>query len=196
MYYNQFGKRILLTNNVVTFTSRAKEEGKGKHSAKEAPKYKWSDASENAAKAKQFLPFFQRGGRTQAIVEYVANGSRFKLIIPKENCKLTFVLGGVRCPRSARTANEKAEPYGAEALDFISRRCQQREVEIEIESLDKTGGFIGSMWLNKTDNVAALLLEEGLASIHSYSAEQSKHSSLLYAAEGAAKQDRKNVSLS
>ncbi|KAG0056933.1 hypothetical protein BGZ83_002873 [Gryganskiella cystojenkinii] len=173
--------------------AKAKEEGKGKHSTKEPPKYKWSDASENAAKAKQFLPFFQRGGRTQAIVEYVANGSRFKLIIPKENCKMTFVLGGVRCPRSARTPGEKSEPFGAEALDFISRRCQQREVEIEIESLDKTGGFIGSMWLNKTENVAALLLEEGLASIHGYSAEQSKHASLLYAAERTAKQDRKNL---
>ncbi|KAF9094118.1 hypothetical protein BGX23_002501 [Mortierella sp. AD031] len=173
--------------------SKAKEEGKGKHSAKEPPKYKWSDASEHAAKAKQFLPFFQRGGRTQAIVEYVANGSRFKLIIPKENCKMTFVLGGVRCPRAARTPGEKAEPFGAEALDFISRRCQQREVEIEIESLDKTGGFIGSMWLNKTDNVAAALLEEGLASIHGYSADQSKHSGLLYSAERAAKQERKNL---
>ncbi|KAG0287631.1 hypothetical protein BGZ96_008470 [Linnemannia gamsii] len=172
---------------------KAKEEGKGKHSAKEPPKYKWSDASENAAKAKQFLPFFQRGGRTQAIVEYVANGSRFKLIIPKENCKMTFVLGGVRCPRAAGRPGEKAEPFGAEALDFVARRCQQREVEIEIESLDKTGGFIGSMWLNKTDNVAALLLEEGLASIHSYSADQSKHSGLLYSAERTAKQERKNI---
>ncbi|KAK3834000.1 MAG: tudor domain-containing protein [Linnemannia gamsii] len=172
---------------------KAKEEGKGKHSDKEPPKYKWSDASENAAKAKQFLPFLQRGGRTQAIVEYVANGSRFKLIIPKENCKMTFVLGGVRCPRSAGRPGEKAEPFGAEALDFISRRCQQREVEIEVESLDKTGGFIGSMWLNKTDNVAALLLEDGLASIHSYSAEQSKHSGVLYSAERSAKQYRKNI---
>ncbi|KAG0376239.1 hypothetical protein BGX24_008049 [Mortierella sp. AD032] len=172
---------------------KAKEEGKGKHSDKEPPKYKWSDASENAAKAKQFLPFLQRGGRTQAIVEYVANGSRFKLIIPKENCKMTFVLGGVRCPRSAGRPGEKAEPFGAEALDFISRRCQQREVEIEVESLDKTGGFIGSMWLNKTDNVAALLLEDGLASIHSYSADQSKHSGVLYSAERSAKQDRKNI---
>ncbi|KAF9965273.1 hypothetical protein BGZ70_005143 [Mortierella alpina] len=173
--------------------AKAKEEGKGKHSAKEPPKYKWSDASENAAKAKQFLPHFQRGGRTTAIVEYVANGSRFKLIIPKESSKITFVLGGVRCPRAARTASEKSEPFGAEALDFISRRCQQREVEIEIESLDKTGGFIGTMWLHKTENVAAQLLEEGLASIHSYSAEQSKYSNQLYAAERAAKEDRKNI---
>ncbi|KAG0277464.1 hypothetical protein BGZ95_005896 [Linnemannia exigua] len=164
--------------------AKAKEEGKGKHSDKEPPKYKWSDASENAAKAKQFLPFFQRGGRTQAIVEYVANGSRFKLIIPKENCKMTFVLGGVRCPRAAGRPGEKAEPFGAEALDFISRRCQQREVEIEIESLDKTGGFIGSMWLNKTDNVAALLLQE---------APSSKHSGVLYSAERSAKEDRRNI---
>ncbi|KAF9928343.1 hypothetical protein FBU30_002424 [Linnemannia zychae] len=172
---------------------KAKEEGKGKHSAKEPPKYKWSDASETAAKAKQFLPFFQRGGRTPAIVEYVANGSRFKLIIPKENCKMTFVLGGIRCPRAASRPGEKAESFGAEALDFVSRRCQQREVEIEVESLDKTGGFIGTMWLNKTDNVAAMLLEEGLATIHSYSADQSKHSGLLYSAERAAKQERKNI---
>ncbi|KAF9415074.1 hypothetical protein BGZ94_000197 [Podila epigama] len=173
--------------------TKAKAEGKGKHSAKEPPKYKWSDASETAAKAKQFLPFFQRGGRTQAIVEYVASGSRFKLIIPKENCKMTFVLGGVRCPRSARTPTEKAEPFGAEALDFVSRRCQQREVEVEVESLDKTGGFIGTMWLNKTENVAALLLEEGLATVHGYSADQSKHANQLYAAERVAKQARKNL---
>ncbi|KAG0307678.1 hypothetical protein BGZ98_010097 [Dissophora globulifera] len=173
--------------------AKAKEEAKGKHSTKEPPKYKWSDASETAAKAKQFLPYLQRGGRTNAIVEYVANGSRFKLIIPKENCKMTFVLGGVRCPRAARSANEKSEPFGAEALDFISRRCQQREVEIEVDSLDKTGGFIGTMWLNKTENVASQLLEEGLATIHSYSAEQSKYSSQLYAAERVAKQERRNL---
>ncbi|KAF9348004.1 hypothetical protein BGX26_000533 [Mortierella sp. AD094] len=173
--------------------AKAKEEGKGKHSTKEPPKYKWTDASENATKAKQFLPHYQRGGRTQAIVEYVANGSRFRLIIPKESAKMTFVLGGIRCPRAARNPGEKSEPFGAEALDFVSRRCQQREVEIEVESLDKTGGFIGTMWLNKTENVAAQLLEEGLATIHSYSADQSKHSALLYSAERVAKQGRKNV---
>ncbi|KAG0244854.1 hypothetical protein B0O80DRAFT_422479 [Mortierella sp. GBAus27b] len=173
--------------------TKAKEEGKGKHSTKEPPKYKWSDASETATKAKQFLPFFQRSGRTSAIVDYVANGSRFKLIIPKENCKITFVLGGVQCPRAARNPGEKSEPFGAEALDLISRRCQQRDVEIEVENMDRAGGFIGTMWLNKTENVAALLLEEGLAGINGYSADQSKHANQLYAAERVAKQERKNI---
>ncbi|KAF9425874.1 hypothetical protein BGZ76_003048 [Entomortierella beljakovae] len=173
--------------------TKAKEEGKGKHSEKEPPKYKWTDASENATKAKQFLPFLQRSGRTQAIVEFVASGSRFRLIIPKESSKLTFVLGGIRCPRSARNPGEKAEPFGAEALEFVSRRVQQREVEIEVESQDKTGGFIGTMWLNKTENVAAQLLSEGLATVHGYSADQSKHSGLLYASERAAKEERKNI---
>ncbi|KAF9581536.1 hypothetical protein BGW38_001413, partial [Lunasporangiospora selenospora] len=185
--------RSLFYDQLLLAEAKAKEEGKGKHSTKEPPKYKWSDASESAAKAKQFLGFFQRGGRVPAIVEYVANGSRFKLIVPKENCKITFVLGGVRCPRAARSPAEKAEPFGAEALEFISRRCQQREVEIEVDTLDKTGGFIGTMWLNKTENVAALLLQEGLASVHGYSAEQSKYSSVLYAAERAAKEARKNI---
>lgn len=47
----------------------------------------------------------------------------------------------------------------------------QRDVEIEVESVDKSGGFIGTLYLNKTENVALSLVKEGLATIHSFSAE-------------------------
>lgn len=45
-------------------------------------------------KAKQFLPFLQRAGRSEAVVEYVFSGSRLKLYLPKETCLITFLLAG------------------------------------------------------------------------------------------------------
>ena len=83
-------------------------------------------------------------------VDFVASGSRFKLYLPKENTKITFVLAGqsrfsvssklatmcclflfigIRAPRTARNANEKSEPFGQESLKFASR-YMQRDVEI------------------------------------------------------------------
>jgi staphylococcal nuclease domain-containing protein 1 len=49
--------------------------------------------------------------------------------MPKENTKITFVLAGIRAPRTARNATEKPEPYGPEALKFASKFLQ-RDVEI------------------------------------------------------------------
>jgi staphylococcal nuclease domain-containing protein 1 len=81
-------------------------------------------------------------------VDFVAAGSRFKVYMPKENTKITFVLAGkffqsaeigrdgrtdvspgIRAPRTARSANEKSEPFGAESHRFASR-YMQRDVEI------------------------------------------------------------------
>lgn len=63
-------------------------------------------------------------------VDFVASGSRFKLYMPKENTKITFVLAGIRAPRVARAGTtEKSEPYGPEAYKFASR-YMQRDVEI------------------------------------------------------------------
>lgn len=45
-------------------------------------------------KAKLFLPFLQRAGRSEAVVEYVFSGSRLKLYLPKETCLITFLLAG------------------------------------------------------------------------------------------------------
>lgn len=63
----------------------------------------------------------------------MAAGSRFKLTMPKESTKVTFVLAGIRAPRTARSASEKSEPYGTEALKFVSK-YMQRDVEIGMSS--------------------------------------------------------------
>lgn len=78
---------------------------------------------------------------------------------------------GIRAPKTARNSGEKSEPYGSEAAEFATHRYMQRDVEFEVESADKSGGFIGTLWINKTENVALTLVKEGYASVHDYSAE-------------------------
>ncbi|CAG8762154.1 19201_t:CDS:10, partial [Cetraspora pellucida] len=162
---------------------------------KEPPVYRISDVSEacSSSKARQFLHSLQRYGRVPGVIDFVNNGSRFKIYIPKESYKLTFVLSGIRCPRPGRTPTDKSEPFATEALEFATRKVLQRDVEIEVENVDKVGGFIGSLWLNKTENFATLLLQEGLATVHSFSADQSPYSRELYAAEQIAKDEKKNI---
>ena len=134
------------------------------------------------------------------MVEYVAAGSRFKCVfilhstihaltivhrifLPKDNQVLTLVLSGIRAPRTARNPSETSEPYGPEASEFATRRYMQRDVEIEIHDADKSGGFIGALYVNKTENAAITLAREGLATVHAYSADNLAWVKQLYDAE-------------
>ncbi|KAG8759264.1 hypothetical protein FRC14_006340 [Serendipita sp. 396] len=167
-------------------------EKRGLHSGKEGTVPNFVNASETLARATQFLSGFKRQKRVSAIVDYVAAGSRFKLIIPRDNVTLTFVLAGIRAPKTARREDEKSEPYGQEAADFATRHYMQRDVEVEFEAVDKSGGFIGAMYLNK-ENAALALVKEGLATVHAFSAESLAWSKQLTEAEQEAKQARKNI---
>lgn len=150
------------------------------------------DFSESMQKAKVQASVLQRQKKIPAIVDFVKGGSRFTILIPRENAKLTFVLSCIRAPRSARNATDTSEPFGQEAHDFANRKCLQRDVEVDVESTDKVGGFIGTLYVNR-ENFAKLLLEEGLASVHTHSAEQSAHGPELFAAEKRAKDARKGI---
>ncbi|KAL8694108.1 MAG: hypothetical protein Q9218_001161, partial [Villophora microphyllina] len=152
----------------------------------------YQDYSESLQKAKIQSSVLQRQKKIPAVVDYVKSGSRFTVLIPRENAKLTFVLSGIRVPRSARNPGEKGDPFGQEAHDFANRRCMQRDVEIDVENTDKQGGFIGVLYINR-ENFAKLLLEEGYATVHTYSAEQSDHANELFAAEQKAKDAQKGV---
>ncbi|SPC67296.1 related to transcriptional coactivator p100 [Ustilago sp. UG-2017b] len=173
--------------------AKAVSEAKGIHSGKELPAPRMGDASETASKANTFLPGLKRAGRIAAIVDFVASASRFKLIVPRENVRLTFVLAGIRAPKTARNTSEKDEPFGREGLDFSTMRALQRDVEIEVFSTDKVGGFIGALYLNKTDNMAVSLVEGGLATVHGYSAESTPFYKQLLDAEEKAKAGKLGV---
>ena len=138
------------------------------------------------------MSILQRQKRVPATVDFVKSGSRFTVLVPRENAKLTFVLSGIRAPRSARNPSEAGEPFGQEAHELANRRCMQRDVEIDVETIDKVGGFIGTLYVNK-ENFTKVLLEEGLATVHAYSAEQSGNAAEYFAAEQKAKDARRGL---
>ncbi|KAL7747929.1 hypothetical protein RI367_006676 [Sorochytrium milnesiophthora] len=184
-------------DQLVALENEAQEKGVGVYAKEPATFRVPNDVSEaslaNANKAKQFLPFLKRSGRTSAVVEHVASGSRFRLSIPKESARISMVLGGIRAPRSARpNSSEQGEPFGEEALQLSSDLAYQRDVEIEVDSVDKNGSFIGALFVKGT-NVAVALLEHGYASVHAYSAENSPFTNDLFTAERAAKLQKKGM---
>lgn len=171
---------------------KAKEEKKGMWSGKPQKAKQYLDLSENIQKAKIMLATLQRQKRVPAIVDFCKAGSRFTILIPRENVKLTLVLGGIRAPRAPRADGQGGEPFGKEALDLANRRCNQRDCEVNIHDMDKVGGFIGELYIGR-ENFAKVLIEEGLASVHAYSAEKSGNAVELFAAEKKAKEARNGL---
>lgn len=185
--------RSMAYDKLVIAEQTATTETRGVHSTKDVSLPRIVDASESSHRATQYLPSWKRHGRHPAVVDFVSAGSRFKLFLPKENAKVTFVLAGIRAPRTARNANEKAEPYGQESYRAASR-YHQRDVEIAFDTTDKSGGFIGAMYAGG-NNVAVELVRQGLASVHEPSAKNLPFGGELQAAEDEAKKAKRNVSL-
>ena len=100
------------------------------------------DLCNDSARAKQLYPFLSRT-RKDAIIEFVFSASRFKVFLPKENnTLLNLVLAGVMVPREPE-ALRNASTAAAKAL------VHQRDVTIQIDSMDKKGNFIG--WIYYKD---------------------------------------------
>ena len=170
----------------------AQKESKGMWSGKPTAAKQYVDYSESVQKAKIQASVLQRQQKIPAIVDFVKGPSRFTILIPRESAKLTLVLSGIRAPKTGRNPQEASDPFGPEALDFANKKCLQRDVEVDIEGTDKVGGFIGSLYVNR-ENVTKLLVEEGYATVHAYSAENSPHGAELFAAEKKAKDARRNI---
>ncbi|OCT87164.1 hypothetical protein XELAEV_180208581mg, partial [Xenopus laevis] len=174
--------------------ARAIKNAKGLHSKKEVPIHRVADISGDTQKAKQFLPFLQRAGRSEAVVEYVFSGSRLKLYMPKETCLITFLLAGIECPRGSRnmpSGVQEGEPFSEEAMLFTKELVLQREVEVEVEAMDKAGNFIG--WLHVDGvNISVALVEHALSKVH-FTAERSNYYKTLLAAEEGPKQRKDKV---
>ncbi|CAI0449766.1 unnamed protein product [Linum tenue] len=182
-------------DSLLNAESRATGAKRGKHSSKESitkPMHitdLTSSKNNNAGiakKAKDFLPFLQRGRKITAVVEYVLSGHRFKLLVPKETCSIAFALSGVRCPG-------RDEPYSDEAIALMRLRLMQREVEIEVETVDRNGTFLGSLWESRT-NMATVLLEAGLAKLQTaFGSDRIPEVHLLERAEQSAKKRKLKI---
>ncbi|XP_077528876.1 staphylococcal nuclease domain-containing protein 1 [Haemaphysalis longicornis] len=187
-YRQDDDQRSQFYNDLLAAEMKAQKSARGLHSKKDASVHRVVDLAGDLAKSKQFLPFLQRAGKMEAVVEFVASGSRLRLYVPRENCLATFLLAGISCPRASRQQAGQTVPgerCGEEALQFTRSLCLQREVEVEVEGMDKAGNFIG--WLTVDGaNLSIALVKEGLASVH-FTAERSPHFRALQLAEEDAK---------
>jgi len=183
-------------DDLLAAENRAAKNGKGLHSKKEPPAHRIADLSGDVGKSRQFLPFLQRAGRSSAIVEFVASGSRFRLYLPKETCLLTFLLAGISCPRKEAFNPDGAqisqnEPMGNEAFQFSKEHALQHEVEVAVENIDKGGNFIGWVFADNV-NISIALVEQGLSKVH-FSAERTAYYKELTMAEERAKSKKLGV---
>lgn len=115
---------------------------------KQPPNNLINNLCNNSSKAKQFFSFLERKKTMNAIVEYCFSASRFKLHIPSENCDIMFSLSGVKSPNPPKSVKGKdieGEPFGLEALNYTKFYINQHDVEIEVESIDKNGLFLGNL---------------------------------------------------
>ena len=176
-------------DELLSAETKAIKAGKGLHNKKDVPVHRIVDLSGDLQKSKQFFPFLQRAGRMEAVVEFVASGSRLRVFVPRENCLITFLLGGINCLRASRdtkTGSQPGEPYGDEALAYTKDLCMQKEVQIEVESMDKAGNFIGWLWIDNI-NLSEALVKEGFAEVHSTAARSQYCRQLQTAEEEAQK---------
>lgn len=115
-------------DDLINAEAQAVKSLKGVHAKKDIPTHRINDLTVDHTRIKQqYLPSWQRALRTDGIVEFVASGSRLRVFISKDSCLITFLLGGISCPRSGRPAVNGApaqvgDPFGDEALQFTKDR--------------------------------------------------------------------------
>ena len=176
--------------DLIEAEAKAQKNKKGIHGGKKPAMQgaRLNDLSQgsSAAKSKQFLPFLQRSERVSAVVDYVLSGHRLKLRVPKQALALTFALSDVRCPG-------RNKPYSDDALRYARLHCMQRDVEIEIEGIDKIGTFVGKLRIvsgNRRVDLSEQLVANGLATVQGYNVPSG---SPLLVAQYKAKQNRTNL---
>jgi staphylococcal nuclease domain-containing protein 1 len=65
-------------------------------------------------------------------------------------------------------------------------------LQIEVETVDRNGTFLGSLWESKT-NISSVLLEAGLAKLSSFGLDRIPDAHVLTKAEQSAKQKKLKV---
>lgn len=145
---------------------KAEKAKKGIH-GKEAQGKKVVDLSFDVSKAKGFMPFLiksgQGGPRKDGLVEHVFSASRIKVFIPKENCLINLIIGGI----NADKPNDSK--YGQAGFELVKSLVHQRDIQCSIENMDKVGNYIGYVYYETEPghwkNLSLTLIEKGLASI-------------------------------
>lgn len=140
-------------DQLVAAEAAAKEAKKGKHATGEYRPPTFNDLTE-PRKAKAYSGSLFRAGPIKGIVEYVFNGSRFKILVPSENCHIVFALENLRCPQpspsipGARNA-KAAEPFGDASKRHARLSVLQRTVEIVCRGVTTGGVITGQLFVGQ-----------------------------------------------
>ena len=185
-------------NELLAAENKAEKSQHGLHAKKDTPPQRIIDLSNDQIKAKYHMSALKRARGTKGVVEFVTSGSRLKLFLPKENALITFLLAGVKAPRRSRPTPGGAgtmtegEKYSEEAFNFMKEHTFQRDIEIQVETMESKGsGFIGWLFVDGV-NMSVALVEEGLAEVSTFT-ENSEYLKLLKAAEERAKAQKLNI---
>jgi len=165
----------------VQLEKEAANAKKGVHSEKPPAVRRVNDLTgpDNKKRSKEMLSSFDNVGRIRGILEYASTGSRFRVYLGKESCLIAIALKGVRSPAPSRTnvqdpAQQKGAPFGDEALHFVKLSYLQRDVEVEISSVDRTGAYLGTVYaINATPggpevDIGSSLLTNGYATLNEF----------------------------
>ena len=103
-----------------------------------------------------------------AVVEYVMDAGRMRVLMGPPYHIITFQLSGVQVPsiRRQEDGSEVAAPFAHEAKFLVERKVLNRDVKITLDGVDKSGNFFGSLkYLDgrSSSNLAVELLGEGMA---------------------------------
>jgi len=136
-------------DELVAAEAQAQEAKKGLHSSAEYGRRTINDLTD-PRKANAYSGSLFRAKSLKAIVEYVFNGSRFKVLIPGENCHIVFALENLRCPQPSpppyATRNVRAaEPFGDASKRHARLNILQRTVDIECRGVTKGGVITGTL---------------------------------------------------
>jgi len=195
-YRQDDDQRAAHYDHLLSAEAKAIKGAAGLHSKKKEVPLRFRDLTD-PSEAKKNYQSLKRLGKMDAVPEFVASGSRIRVYVPKETCILTFLLAGIQCPRAPRTVpggtHIPGEDFGEEAYNFTRTRILQRSVQVEVESMDKGGNFIGWLYYaGGTKNLSVELVRNGLSTMHS-TAEASAHYTQIMQAEKDASSTKKNI---
>jgi staphylococcal nuclease domain-containing protein 1 len=150
-------------------SSSAAPAAEGEAAAKPAGPTRESVDAAMVARLNQFLPHVQ-GTKLPAVVERVFGATRFKVWVDKIQCMLPISLACVRAEKAEATPGSIPPVYpsnksvGNLALNTVRGLVYLRDVEILIDSVDRTGAFNAALFINGKE-LSALLLQDGLVKL-------------------------------
>lgn len=131
------------------------------------------------------------GKKFKAVVEKVHAVHRFKLYLPQDHFKIIFNISGVNSP-SLKTATEEEKKYIEEGVNFAINNILLKDVEVEIQSMNNVGNFLGTIKINGKDTYVYNIIKEGFVEVRGF-VDKLSNSDQLKKAEEEAKSNPKRL---